>query len=139
MFTKDWTSFGKVIEDLCSQKPLPHAKEIEIKFLGLGYNKFYQANIWIYDSNNNLVYKGKTYNSKINICLKKNKLYKLKATSLNENINTCFYVSNLDSYIFIFDRAKNTIRQNRKITFLLTDYYYNNLPIEKGELYLWQK
>lgn len=108
----------------------------EIKFLGLGYNEFYQAKIKICDLNNNKIFEGKTYNGKIKICLKENNIYKLKAVSLNEKINTYFYVSKKDIYVFAFDRTKIPI--NRIITFLLTDYYYN-LPIGKGELYLWQK
>lgn len=111
-------------------------KEIKLKFLGLGYNEFYQANIVIYDSSDNLIYEGITYNGELEICLDANEAYKINAYSLNEIINTYFYVSNLDNYIFIFDRAK--FIKNQKIIFLLTDYYYN-LPIEKGELYLWQK
>ena len=111
----------------------------KIKFLGLGYNDYYQANIKIYDLNNKLIYEGKTYNSEIIIHLKKNKLYKLNATSLCETIKVCFYVSNIDEYVFAFDRVKININSMRNITFLLTDYYYNNLPIEKGELYLWQR
>lgn len=112
-------------------------KKIIIRFLGLGYNEFYQANIKIYDLDNNLIYKGTTYNGKTKLCLKENHAYKLIAKSLNETIHTCFYVSNINEYLFIFNWAK--YNQNRRVTFLLTDYYYNNLPIEKGELFLWQR
>ena len=106
-------------------------KDINIKFLGLGYNDFYQAYIEIYDLDNNLIYKGYTYNGKLIISLCKNKIYKLKAKSLNETM--CVYLYNKDNYVFIFNRAK--FNYSRIITFLLTDYYYN-LPIEKGEIYV---
>lgn len=111
-------------------------KKVKLKFLGLGYNEFYQANVMIYDFSDNLIYEGITYNGELEICLDANEVYKINAYSLNEIINTYFYVSNLDNYIFIFDRAK--FIKPRKIIFSLIDYHYN-LPIEKGELYLWQK
>ena len=113
--------------------------QIKIKFLGLGYNEFYQANVEIYDDNACLVYEGLTYNSIIEICLKKNKIYRLKAISSNEKINVYFYVSSVDTYIFAFNRSKLNMIKDRIITFLLTDYHYDNLPIGKGELYLWQR
>ena len=111
-------------------------KEVKLKFIGLGYNNLYQANIKIYKGNT-LVYKGKTYNSELTVCLKEHTLYKLIATSIDEVINTNFYVYN-DEYIFVFNRGRYQTN-NRTITFLLTDYYYNNLPIERGEIILWQR
>lgn len=40
--------------------------------------------------------------------------------------------TNMNNYIFSFN---NTV--NRTITLFLKDYYYN-LPIERGEIVLWQ-
>ena len=115
-------------------------KNIKLKFYGLGYNNNYQADILVYDINNNIVYEGKTYNSEIIICLEKNRVYKLVANSLGDIICTIFYIGNNCEYNFAFNRAINTnIRKDSSITFLLTDYYYNNLPIERGEIILWQK
>ena len=110
-------------------------KEITIRFNGLGCNKYYQANILIYDDFNNLVYSGQTYNGEIKLKLLKNKVYKMYADSLNEKLIISFYVKDNNIYCFSFER--NVIRIN-SIIFLLTDYYYN-LPIERGELILWQE
>lgn len=111
-------------------------KEVIIRFLGLGYNEFWQADVDIYDVNNFLIFSGVTYNSRIVLCLARNRLYRLRAKSLNDIIDVYFYVLNDDEYVFIFNRS--FFKYGRTITFLLTDYYYN-LPIEKGNLYLWQK
>ena len=43
---------------------------------------------------NNLVYTKKTYNNKLNICLKKNKVYRVVAFSLNDRISTTIYINN---------------------------------------------
>lgn len=111
-------------------------KEIKLKFIGLGYSNFYQAGVKIYN-NNILVYKGKTYNNELIICLNVNTLYKLVAISMDEVVETYFYVSSDYEYVFAFNRGTYKAN-NRSITFLLTDYYYN-LPIERGEMILWPK
>ena len=110
---------------------------ITLNFLGLGYNNINQADVLIYDEFNNLVYNKKTYNNKLNICLKKNKVYRVVAFSLNDRISTSIYINN-NNYCFRFNRS--IINENSdSITFLLTDYYYDNLPIERGEIILWQR
>ena len=110
---------------------------ITLNFLGLGYNNINQADVLIYDEFNNLVYNKKTYNNKLNICLKKNKVYRVVAFSLNDRISTTIYINN-NNYCFRFNRS--IINENSdSITFLLTDYYYDNLPIERGEIILWQR
>ena len=109
--------------------------EIKIKFLGLGYKNMNQANIYIYDELKKLIYSGQTYNGELIIKLKKNKIYKICAYTNDEIINNIIY-TNKNIYCFSFNRS--LIRLSRTITFILTDYYYN-LPIERGELILWQK
>ena len=110
---------------------------ITLNFLGLGYNNINQADVLIYDDCNNLVYNKKTYNNKLNICLKNNKIYRVVAISLNDRITTTIYI-NCNNYCFRFNRS--IINENPdSITFLLTDYYYDNLPIERGEIILWQR
>lgn len=110
---------------------------ITLNFLGLGYNNINQADVLIYDEFNNLVYNKKTYNNKLNICLKRNKIYRVEALSLNDRIDTNIYI-NSSNYCFRFNRSIIN-EDSDSITFLLTDYYYDNLPIERGEIILWQR
>ena len=116
-------------------------KEITLIFAGLGYDNINQAYVEIYDINNNLILKNNTYNGRITICLKTNDYYKVKVYSLNEILNTIFYLNNYkDKYFFALKRATISNNTNtRTITLLLTDFYYENLPIEKGSLIIWQK
>lgn len=109
-------------------------KEITLIFNGLGYHSICQANILLYDNLNNLIYEGKTYNGQLKIKLKRNSLYKIVVYINNELIETYIYTIN-DKYCFSFNRS---IIKYNSITFILTDYYYN-LPIERGELILWQR
>ena len=110
-------------------------KEITLKFIGTGYKNMYQVKIKLYDLNDNLVYEGTTYNGKINICLRFNCYYKLKIYTCNETVNNVLYVNkNNDIYTYILNRAY----MKKITTFILKDYNYN-LPIEKGEIILWQK
>ena len=107
--------------------------KINIKFIGLGYKDKYQANVKIY-SNNKLIYDCITYNGELYIDVIPNTIYKIDATFYNERI-TNYIITNRCKYLFIF----NHILYNRRtITFLLKDYYYN-LPIEKGEMIIWQR
>lgn len=107
-------------------------KLVKLKFIGAGYNDKYQAYVKVFD-NKNIIYEGYTNNSYLEICLQERKCYKVIAQLCNRYINKSFLVTKTyDDYIFSFPILK-------KVTFLLTDYYYENLPIQKGELYLWQK
>ena len=108
-------------------------KRIKLEFLGLGYNNYNQACIDIYDCNNNLIFEGITFNNEIVLCLYDCNVYKLVALSNNTRLVTSFFVNNTSKYIF--DLSIN----NNPITFKLKDSYYENLPIERGELLLWQK
>jgi hypothetical protein len=111
-------------------------KNICLKFYGLGIKNQFQADIKILNHNKELVFEGKTYNGEIDLCLNTNECYQLKAILNNEIINLYFFVSCYrDKYIFYFPRSII----NRIITFHLTDFYYENLPIEKGEIILWHK
>ena len=110
----------------------------KLKFIGVGIKDNCQAHVIIYDKYSNIIYDGLTYNGILNISLKNNRAYKLIATTNNDIISTIFYVTyNKCEYKFIFNRSIYNNPSNI-ITFLLTDYNYNNLPIEKGELILWQ-
>ena len=105
-----------------------------LKFIGTGYNDKNQATVKIYN-NNKKIFEGTTYNGIIKIDLKENELYKIKATFLNETIKTNLYITKKCKYTFIFTHA---IYNPRTITISLVDLYYN-LPIEKGEIILWQR
>lgn len=104
------------------------------KFIGAGYKNNYQVKVEIYDKNKK-IFEGTTYNGIIKIDLKENKIYKLKAIFLNETINTNIYITKKCKYTFIFTHI---IFNPETITISLVDLYYN-LPIERGEMTLWQK
>lgn len=112
-------------------------KNIQLRFYGLGYNNYYQACILIYDEKGKLVFSGKTYNGKLDICLKKDKIYKVVATICNETI-TNIIIANNNEYVLYFERGILNTNTN-SITLNLTDYYYENLPIERGDLIIWQE
>ena len=110
-------------------------KKIKLIFYGLGYNNFNQAFISIYDSNNNLVSNGYTYNNEMMVCLKECAVYRMVALSNGKKLVTSFYVNNNCTYRFSFESSNEP---DNSITFILTDSFYENLPIERGELLLWQ-
>lgn len=111
-------------------------KNIYLKFYGLGIKDEMQAYVKILNQNKEIVFEGYTYNSELSLCLNTNCLYKLIAISCNEQINLNFYLdSKLNCYSFYFPRS---IVSNI-VTFQLTDYFYKDLKIGKGEIILWQK
>ena len=111
-------------------------KKIKLIFKGLGLKNKNQAYIKIFNSNCNLVYEGHTYNGQLDIRLDNN-VYRLVANYNGNIIIVPFYVSsNTNNYIFSFN---NYNLNSRDITFQLTDFYYTNLPIERGDIVLWQK
>ena len=116
-------------------------KYVTLRFIGVGYNNFYQAKVKVYDNNGCLIVSGTTYNGTITFCLRKNYMYNVEGTLFNERINKYFYINNNNNYYFVFNHAymKKNIPSQNIITFLLTDSNYNNLPIAKGEIILWQK
>ena len=105
---------------------------ITFKFIGAGYNNYHQASIKLYDDLNNLVYKGNSYNGELTLCLKRNSIYLIYARLNNIIIKTPILILNQNIFVFNFNQLVN----NKSITFLLTDYNYNNLPIMKGEIIL---
>ena len=103
-------------------------QKVLLVFIGTGYLNYYQVNIEIYSSCNELVFRGRTFNGKIELFLEEKKGYCLRATLGNVVMCIPFYV-NRSSYVFSFSKMLN-----EPITFLLTDYHYDNLPIMKGVL-----
>lgn len=111
-------------------------KNINLIFKGLGYNDINQAYVCIYDLDNNIISKSRTYNARLKVFLKCNCFYKIKAISNDKIINKIFYINDCDDYIFTFN---DSVVNNNTITFRLTDKNYDNLLIWEGNLILWQK
>lgn len=106
--------------------------KVILKFIGAGIDNNYQVDIKIYDENKEVI-NSKTFNGEICLLLEKNKIYKMKYSFLNRKKYIIFYTN---SNKFVFNLNNNIF--SRIITFSLKDYYYN-IPIEKGEIILWQK
>lgn len=90
----------------------------------------YEYNIRIYDKHKRLIYESPTKDGKLVLNLKKD-LYIIKVNFKNNLLCRVIYCNRKCNCInFYFER-------NIPITIKLVDKYYN-LPIEKGELILWQ-
>ncbi len=114
-------------------------KRIKIIFSGVGCSSRYQVFVKIYDVNNILVFSGYTHKGFIIAELEVGEVYSIIATSYNDKLSGSFYLSkNKDKYYFVLPSSIHEDNLNT-ITFLLTDYNYDNLPIERGELILWQE
>ena len=111
-------------------------KKVILKFIGTGINDIMQACVNIYH-NNDLICSKETYNGQLEMLLEENKVYRIFARTSKDIINGAFYVNTNYKYVFIFNSSiyRNNIRT---ITFLLTDANYNNLPIQEGEMFIWQ-
>ena len=106
-------------------------KDVCFKFYNIGYN---QVNVILLDKCNNRIFCGKTCNGYIKVRLKCFEGYKVIANNGVNTIYSSIYVnSDTYNYSFSFNNESNII------TFLLKDENYNNLLIEKGKLFLWQK
>ena len=105
--------------------------KIGIKFLGV----IDDIDIFIYD-NDILIYSGQTSYGYTSVILRPNRMYKLKAFMPCEGMETYFCVNHIGVYYFIFP---SLYVYNNSVTFFLTDAFYPNLPIERGEITLWQK
>lgn len=103
----------------------------------------YKYNIKIYDLDNRLIYCENTDEMGIVYFEPKNYgLYKIVITN-NDNMyprkiySNILIFNNYHTFLFIF--YKNLINKFNSVTIILTDKNYKNLPIEKGEILLWQK
>ena len=105
--------------------------KIILKFVGAGVKNNYQVDVKVYGNNEKII-DTKTYNGEICVILEKNKVYRLEYSFLNIKKIIYFY-TNSNKYIFNLNQNSISI-----ITFSLKDYYYN-IPIEKGEIILWQR
>ncbi len=115
-------------------------RNITIRIIGLGYYNKCQACIKIINNCNKCVFEGKTYNGRINACLNVNQCYYINVFFFGGKIRKKIFISYLlDTYTIILPNALVRQRLNNNITFLLTDRNYLNLPIESGEVILWQR
>ena len=106
-------------------------RNVTLIFRGVGNNCKHQVLVNIYD-NNQLICSRHTKNGSLDVCLDCNKSYLIRASIMSYSLINSFYVdSNTSSLVF------NFCINNRYIIFTLRDSYYN-LPIESGELILWQ-
>ena len=106
-------------------------KKIGFCLKGLGYEDQYQADIYLKEKDS-LHFVGRTYHGKIELCLEEDSVYTIIAITKREMIKRVFYVNPCQNQIsFCFPRNRK-----RRITFQLTDAFYKNLPIEKGEIIL---
>jgi hypothetical protein len=110
-------------------------KRITLIFTGLGINNINQADVLIYDLNNNLIMNKKTYNGCLKVCLDEKNFYKIKAISCYETINKTFY-TNQDIIMFNFPNSLVSNPISNLKTFYLTDYNYPDLKILKGTIIL---
>ena len=107
-------------------------RNIKIIFPELGLGSNYQAQVYLMNKETDWSITTKTYNKELDLCLKENQAYYLYAKSYFGIIELFFYIDcKRDKYYFKF--------LNNIITFQVTDFYYKNLPIKKGEIILWLK
>ena len=108
-------------------------KKIKLRWNGLGYCDKYQAEVFLYTEKNKLVFYGKTKKGECNISLQPERIYKIFAISKGECFQKVLYIDSCHKvYTFSFPRAIQ--KKSQMNTFHLTDFYYSNLPIEKGEI-----
>ena len=106
-------------------------RKITIKFMGMGRC---QAKVDIYDLKGCKIASGFTKYGVFNFCGKDKAFYKIVFT-INGITNCKTIYANSNYYPIMY---QGTIF-SRNVTFLLTDQSYANLPINKGEMILWQK
>ena len=111
-------------------------KKIVIKFMGMSPCKKCQAKVTICDLKGCVLANGYTNNGAFCFYGKLKNFYKVW---FNINgIRNCktIYINGDTCYPIYY---QSIIASQRTITFLLTDQSYANLPIDKGELIVWQK
>ncbi len=111
-------------------------KNVTIRLLGVG-NSIFQPEVVIYDEFGSLVYSGYAYNGMGQVMLCCNRCYRVIAKYCCAQTVAVIYIGKND----IYGINMNTCCQNDEnlVTFTLSDANYSNLPIEKGEVILWQR
>ena len=112
-------------------------RKVELYFRGSGVCNVFQPKVYLYDCHYNILEQGKTKSGYISFCLKKGYYY-FRAFLNDYKIAGVITVNKeRNKYVFAFPWAIYKT-DNRTITFLLMDEVYH-LPIERGEIILWQK
>ena len=112
-------------------------EKVILTFYGLGKCSNYQAHVNIFNSCGDLIFSSMTKDGKIFLSLPFNKAYTVLAIFQNQIIVSSFYVDCIyNKFVFFF---QSSIIHLNKVTFYLSDFYYNNLKIEKGEILIWPK
>ena len=117
-------------------------RNVTLKIIGAGYHNYYQPIIEIYNNKKQMIFKQKSYNGTLQICLTTNNYYYIQAITNGEMIKTVIYINDYQScYYITFNHIiiNHNISLPRIITLFLTDINYSNLPIKKGKVILWQK
>ncbi|MBR4231325.1 MAG: hypothetical protein IKR74_04140 [Bacilli bacterium] len=109
-------------------------RKITIKFMGMGACPKCQAKVTIYNLNGQKIASGYTKCGIFVFCGKDKDFYKIVFT-INGITNCRTIYANSNYYPIMYQ----SIIFSRRVTFLLTDQFYANLPINKGEMILWQK
>ena len=106
---------------------------IRIKFLGV----IYEVQVSIYDMYEHLIYSGQTSCGYVDVRVREGNVYKIIASMPYGMLTNYFYVGSRKIYYFMFPNLY--MNDTNNVTLFLTDYFYPNLPIERGEITLWQR
>lgn len=114
-------------------------KKVCLQFMGMGIKQKCQAKVVVCDLRGCMVAKGVTKNGIFCFTAKEKSFYKIKY-SINGLVNNkTIYINNNNYYPLMYQGMfVNQTNRSKAITFLLTDSFYHNLPINKGEMVLWQ-
>lgn len=102
----------------------------------INYINYY---IWIYNNKNELIDEGFSNNG--NFCFNSfnNQIFKIIIKPESSSCKICKYIyidSKKDNKLCF--KFKSKVKNKCLITINLTDQNYKGLPIEKGEIFLWQ-
>lgn len=107
-------------------------KNVKIKFLDAGIKDYYQYSIIVKDANGCICFDGKTYNGEVCFMAKENTCLTIEVNSFRGCMVKSLYVRGSDKEVLLYYGSK---KRTSPVTFILTDEYYDNLPIMEGELF----
>lgn len=114
-------------------------KQINIKCIATDSIDILKYHIWIYNLKDKLVYEGSSKCGNIFFTPPHNGVFKLVIQFKNSSCRICkmIYIHSNMNPTFCFKFQKKT-KMKHSITFHVTDHHYRGLPIEKGEIFIWQ-